>query len=77
MDECHSSLDADFGVSSPILNGLVANLRAAGAIGARLTGAGFGGCVVALCPRDKSDQILATIRSSNPSAWLVDRIAGL
>ena len=77
MDECHASLDTDFEVSSPVLNALVANLKAAGAIGARLTGAGFGGCVVALCPRDKSDQILAAIRSSNPNAWLVDRIVGL
>lgn len=77
MDDCHISLDVDFDVSSPILNALVANLKAAGAIGARLTGAGFGGCVIALCACDKSDQILAEISSSNPNAWLVDRIAGL
>ena len=77
MDECHASLDADFDVSSPVLNGLVANLKAAGAIGARLTGAGFGGCVIALCVREQGDHILDSIKSSNPKAWLVDRIEGL
>ena len=77
MDECHASLDADFGVSSPVLNGLVANLKNAGAVGARLTGAGFGGCVVALCAREQGDHILEAIRLSNPNAWLVDRIEGL
>jgi galactokinase len=77
MDDCHISLDVDFDVSSPILNALVANLKAAGAIGARLTGAGFGGCVIALCAREQSAHILAAISSSNPKAWLVDRIEGL
>jgi galactokinase len=39
-----------------------------GALGARLTGAGFGGCVVALVQRNHSDDLLAkvarTIRAS-------------
>ena len=49
MDESHRSLAGDFAVSTPELDALVATLRAyPGVYGARLTGAGFGGCVVVL-----------------------------
>jgi len=52
MDESHASLRDDFEVSTPALDGLVERLRAVdGVHGARLTGAGFGGCVVALTAR--------------------------
>jgi galactokinase len=46
----HRSLRDDFAVSTPALDALVDALMESGAIGARLTGAGFGGCVVALTP---------------------------
>ena len=50
MQESHASLRDDFAVSTPALDALVARLDATpGVWGARLTGAGFGGCVVALC----------------------------
>jgi galactokinase len=50
MVESHRSLRDDFEVSTPALDGLVDRLLATpGVIGARLTGAGFGGCAVALC----------------------------
>jgi galactokinase len=48
MSASHVSLRDDFEVSTPELDLLVTELGAAGAVGARLTGAGFGGCVVAL-----------------------------
>jgi galactokinase len=48
MLESHASLRDDFAVSTPELDALVEGLVGAGALGARLTGAGFGGCVVAL-----------------------------
>ena len=49
MQASHASLRDDFEVSTPVLDELVATLVAeGGVIGARLTGAGFGGCVVAL-----------------------------
>ena len=50
----HASLRDDFKVSTPELDHLVEALITAGALGARLTGAGFGGCVVALAPRDNA-----------------------
>jgi galactokinase len=49
MVESHNSLRDDFEVSTPTLDRLVDVLRTSpGVFGARLTGAGFGGCVVAL-----------------------------
>ena len=52
MAASHASLRDDFEVSTPALNGFVDALTSIdGVIGARLTGAGFGGCVVALVER--------------------------
>lgn len=49
MGASHASLRDDFEVSTPILDALVARLAARpGVHGCRLTGAGFGGCVVAI-----------------------------
>lgn len=49
MDASHASLRDDFEVSSPALDVMVESARAqAGCLGARMTGAGFGGCAVAL-----------------------------
>jgi galactokinase len=55
----HASLRDDFDVSTPALDELVGLLRGApGVYGARVTGAGFGGCVVALCqPRARLPKV--------------------
>jgi galactokinase len=60
LDESHESLRDDFGVSTPELDALCEALREAGAIGARLTGAGFGGCVVGIADREEADRIVQT-----------------
>lgn len=53
MIASHASLRDDFEVSTPALDDLVETLVGMpGVHGARLTGAGFGGCVVALTERD-------------------------
>jgi galactokinase len=52
MNDSHASLAVDYEVSIPELDELAERLRAiSGVYGARLTGAGFGGCVVALAER--------------------------
>jgi len=49
MDESHASLRDDFAVSSAALDAMVECAQCqAGCYGARMTGAGFGGCAVAL-----------------------------
>jgi galactokinase len=55
----HASLRDDFGVSTPELDLLVELLVELGAVGARLTGAGFGGSVVALVQRNHADDVAA------------------
>lgn len=60
LNASHASLRDDFEVSTPELDALVEALREAGAIGARLTGAGFGGCVVGLASRDVADRVVET-----------------
>jgi galactokinase len=52
LDASHVSMRDDFEISVPQLDLAVATARGAGAIGARMTGGGFGGSAIALIPRD-------------------------
>ena len=61
MDESHASCRDDFDISCPALERLVALARGAGALGARLTGAGFGGCAVDLVARERAPALLAAL----------------
>jgi galactokinase len=66
--ESHKSMRDDFEVSLPEIDHLVEIARAApGVLGARLTGGGFGGAVVILCPqesvRQTTESIVARYRS--------------
>lgn len=62
MNGSHESLREDFEVSGPELDRLVSLARGAGARGARLTGAGMGGCMVALCTPDRVNSVLDALR---------------
>ncbi len=53
MTDSHRSLAHDFATSNDQMNAAVHDLRAVpGVFGARMTGGGFGGCIVALCEPD-------------------------
>ena len=55
MNDSHASLRDEFEVSTPEVDGLVTRLAATpGVLGARMTGGGFGGVVVALCNADRA-----------------------
>jgi galactokinase len=58
MNTSHQSLRDDFDASTERLDAMVACAREAGALGARLTGAGFGGCIIALAREDGAAEIL-------------------
>ena len=71
----HESLRDDFAVSTPELDLLVDLLVEHGAYGARLTGAGFGGCVVALVQRNHRDELTAKVVSSYRAAMQLEATA--
>ncbi|MFQ5514081.1 MAG: galactokinase [Myxococcota bacterium] len=72
MLESHRSLRDDFEVSSAPLDRLVERLSSIpGVLGARLTGAGFGGCVVALCEHGALEEGWG-VRPSRGARWLAD-----
>ncbi|MHB8593625.1 MAG: galactokinase [Acidimicrobiales bacterium] len=72
MTASHQSLARDFEVSTPVLDALVGHLvTTPGVLGARLTGGGFGGCVVALTEPGAVD--LAALATP---AWRVKPAAG-
>jgi galactokinase len=66
----HASLRDDFEVSWPAADRAVASAMSAGALGARMTGGGFGGCVLVLLPADRYAAVTEAIRCA-----LADRAA--
>ena len=53
MSDSHRSLAEDFATSNDQMNAAVQDMRAIpGVFGVRMTGGGFGGCIVALCEPD-------------------------
>jgi len=72
MVASHASLRDDFGVSTAALDALVDDLSTTpGVFGARLTGAGFGGCAVALVESGRA----ASVAARYQRAWVL-RAAG-
>lgn len=68
MNESHESQRDDFSVSIPEIDDMVAIARAQGALGARLTGGGFGGSIVFMSRPDAADEICAAIRAAHPAS---------
>jgi len=71
MGASHASLRDDFAVSTPGIDALTADALALGAAGARLTGAGFGGCIVALLREGERQDWWRALGARHPNAWLV------
>ena len=62
MNESHASLRDDYAVSCAELDAMVEIARTQpGCLGARLTGAGFGGCTVNLVRDDAVDAFVANV----------------
>jgi mevalonate kinase len=61
LDASHVSMRDDFEISVPQLDLAVVEAREAGAIGARMTGGGFGGAAIALTPIELVDEVTARV----------------
>jgi galactokinase len=59
MADSHASMRDDFEITVPPVDALVRIVKSAigNAGGVRMTGGGFGGCVVALVPHDLVDKV--------------------
>ncbi|MFD5098394.1 galactokinase [Streptomyces albidochromogenes] len=70
LTEGHTSLRDDLRVSCAELDLVVRTANAAGALGARMTGGGFGGSAIALVESAESDTITKSIEAAFESAGL-------
>lgn len=73
MDASHVSCADDYEVSCPELDALVKAMRDGGALGARLTGAGFGGCAVALVRESDASRVMDAIWRDYYESYLPTR----
>ncbi|XP_055926334.1 N-acetylgalactosamine kinase-like [Argiope bruennichi] len=64
MNESHKSCRDLYECSHPVLDELVQTALTAGAVGSRLTGAGWGGCCVSLVKKNQVTEFLETVRKN-------------
>lgn len=69
VTDCHWSLANDFEVSTPAMDALVETALEHGALGARMTGAGFGGCIIVFSETKKAEQIRSEILGRHDMAY--------
>ena len=68
LDASHESMRDDFEITVPQVDMAVEIAKASGALGARMTGGGFGGCIIALVELGDSERIGEAIVESFAAA---------
>jgi galactokinase len=71
LNASHASLRDDYEISTDAVEATVRRLQAAGALGARIVGGGFGGSVLALMPADAHAPAAAVELTPGPGARLL------
>lgn len=71
MTESHASMRDDFDITLPQIDNLVEDAVAFGALGARMTGGGFGGCIVACVKKNELDSWKDNLLERHSNAFYV------
>lgn len=61
MNASHESMRDDFEITTPTIDLIAETAQLRGAYGARMTGGGFGGSVIALCTADSAGRLIAEL----------------
>lgn len=71
MAESHTAMRDDFEITVPPIDGLVEIIKARIGTqgGVRMTGGGFGGCVVALLRPEQVDEVIALVEAEYPAKF--------
>jgi galactokinase len=70
MTASHASMRDDYEITETSVDLAVATACTAGALGARMTGGGFGGCVLALVRSDQVEAVAAAVTAAFAEASL-------
>ena len=83
LSASHASMRDDFEITVPQVDVAAEAAESAGALGARMTGGGFGGCVIALVDADDTDEVAEAVRAAyaehgfdEPRSFVVTAAAG-
>ena len=83
LDASHKSLKEDYEVTGIHLDTIVECAKEFGAIGARMTGAGFGGCAIAIIKKNEFDTFKQNVEKAyfeklniEPEVFLVEIVSG-
>lgn len=76
MSQSHASLRDKFQCSHPCLDRLVDAALEAGALGSRLTGAGWGGCVITMVESVKSNTVLERLKELSSFTFMTQPDSG-
>jgi galactokinase len=68
LSASHASMRDDFEITVPRVDLIAATAEAAGALGARMTGGGFGGCVLALVRTGRADAVRDAVTAAYAEA---------
>ena len=68
LDASHTSMRDDFEITVPTVDLAVETARSAGATGARMTGGGFGGCIIALVPAGRAGAVADAVAAAFAAA---------
>ena len=71
MSESHASMRDDFEITVPKVDALVEDAVKLGALGARQTGGGFGGCIVACIAKHKMEAWKMALLEKHPESFWV------